>query len=144
MAASETDVARLRKLIAEPTTDNYSDEDLETVIERYPIDDSEGNEPTDSDWVASYDLFLSASEVWVEKAATLTSAGAYDFTADDGSFKRSQMYDQYIKMANAMRQNSRKLGSNRGIRSVTQQASGPFRGTLNDPWIGNRPEVEFT
>lgn len=143
MAASETDVARLRKLIAEPTTDNYSDADLEDVIERYPIDDSEGNEPTDEDWVASYDLFLSASEVWVEKAATLTAAGAYDFTADDGSFKRSQMYDQYMKMANAMRQNSRKLGSNRGIRSVTQQASGPFRATLNDPWIGNRPEVEF-
>lgn len=144
MAASETDVARLRKLIAEPTTDNYSDEDLETVIERYPIDDSEGNEPTDSDWVASYDVFLSAAEIWTEKAATLTAAGAYDFTADDGTFKRSQMYDQYMKMANVMRQNSRKLGSNRGIRSVTQQASGPFRATLNDPWIGNRPEVEFT
>lgn len=143
MAASASDVSRLRRLIAEPTPDNYSDADLEDVIERYPIDDSDGNEPSDSDWVATYDLFLSAAEVWTEKAATLVAAGAYDFTADDASFKRSQMYEQYTKMAAAMLQNSRRLGSNRGIRSVTQQAAGPFRGTLGDPWIGNAPEEEI-
>lgn len=144
MAASASDVARLRKLIAEPTTDNYSDADLEDVIERYPIDDSEGNEPTDEDWVASYDIFTAAAEIWTEKAAALVSAGTYDFSADDASFKRSQMYEQYTQMAATMLKNSRKLGSNRGIRSVTQQAAGPFRDTLNDPWIGNRPEVEYT
>lgn len=144
MAASESDVARLRKLIAEPTTDNYSDADLEDVIERYPIDDSDGNEPTDSDWVASYDIYLSAASVWLEKAAALAAAGTYDFSADDASYKRSQMLDHATQMANVMRQNSRKLGSNRGIRSVTQQAGGPFRDTLNNPWIGNQPEVEYT
>ena len=144
MAASASDVARLRRLIAEPTTDNYSDADLEDAIERYPIDDIDGNEPTDSDWVASYDIYIAASSVWVEKAAALAAAGTYDFTADDATFKRSQMIDHANQMANVMRQNSRKLGSNRGIRSVTQQASGPFRATLNDPWIGNRPEVEYT
>ena len=142
MAASASDVARLRKLIAESTTNNYSDADLEDVIERYPIDDSDGNEPSDSDWVATYDLFTAAAECWTEKAAALVAAGTYDFSADDASYKRSQMYDQYTKMASAMLQNSRKLGSNRGIRSVTQRAAGTFRDTLNNPWSGNQPEVE--
>ena len=142
MAASASDVAQLRRLTAEPTTTTYSDATLEDMIERYPITDADGNEPDDTDWISTYSIYLAASEVWTEKAATV--AGAYDFTADDGSFNRSQLFDQYTKQAKFCQQQSRRLGVGGGIRSVTQQAAGPFRGTLGEPWIGNAPEVEFT
>lgn len=142
MAASADDVARLRRLTAEPTEDTYTDEAFESAIERYPINDSDGNEPDDSDWTATYNVYLAASEIWTEKAAAI--AGSYDFTADGSSFQRSQLYEQYTQQARVMQQQARRVGNNGGIRSVTQQAAGPFRGTLGEPWIGNQPEEEIT
>lgn len=143
MAASAEDLATVRRLAAEPTETTYSDEALNALIETYPIPDGEGNDPDDDNWAATYDLFLAASQVWTEKAAALLGAGGtFDFSADDASFKRSQIYDQYIGLADKMRVNSRRLGPNRGARSVTQKAAGPFRDT-DQPWIGNLPERDL-
>lgn len=142
MAASATDVARVRRLAAEPTTTTYSDSALEDIIERYPIADVEGIEPDETDWVATYDVYAAAAEVWTEKSAAV--AGRFDFTADDGSFKVSQIQAQYQKQAQHYLAMGKRLGVGGGIRSVTQQAAGPFRGTLGEPWIGNQPEEEIT
>ena len=142
MAASSADVARLRRLCAEPTTTTYSDSALEDVIERYPVTDAAGREPDESGWTATYAVYLAAVEVWTEKAATVASR--FDFTADDASFKVSQLQAQYLKQADVCRANARRDPSGGGgIRSVTQQAAGPFRNTLNNPWIGNAPEEEI-
>lgn len=140
MAASAEDLATVRRLAAESTEDTYTDNALTAIVEGYPIPDSDGNDPTDDTWAATYDIFLAASQVWTEKAAALLGAGGtFDFSADDASFKRSQLYDQYIGMADKMRVNSRRLGPGRGARSVTQTAAGPFR-AIDQLWIGNLPE----
>jgi hypothetical protein len=115
MAATAAMVARLRLMTAEPySTSTYLDGDLETLIETYPVIDSEGNLPTDEDWVADYDLHSAAAEVWAEKAAT--AASCYDFSADGSSFKRSNLFEQYMKM-------SRHHNSRRQPGTITMQVS---------------------
>lgn len=142
MAISADDLATLRRLAAEPTEATYTDELLEKIVILYPIVDDEGNDPTDDEWSATYDLYLAAANVWNEKAAALLGAGGtFDFSADGASYRRSQVYDQYRGMADTMRRDSRRLGRARGARSVTQTAAGPFRAT-RQPWIGNLPEED--
>ena len=109
MAASAAEVARLRRMVGEPTTTTYSDDDLEGYIERYPLEDARGEYPTvesettpgtleeNPDWTATYDLNAAAAEIWAEKAATL--AQDYDFKADNANYKRSQAYEQAMKQS---------------------------------------------
>jgi len=74
---------------------------LAAYIERYPLTDARGQEsytwdvstvpPSHVDntaWVQTYDLHAAAADVWNEKAAAL--AHLYDFSADGGSYSRSQ------------------------------------------------------
>lgn len=105
MAATADMVARLRRMINELTTDTYSDSDLETAIESYPILDTDGNEPDDLDWVASYDLHSAAAELWAEKAAVVSAD--YNYSADGANLNRQGVYEQYMKLSrfhNARRQ----------------------------------------
>lgn len=97
MAASVTEVVKLRRMIADSTSTTYSDDDLEDIIEGYPVLDSEGLDPEDDSWTATYDLNAAAAQIWEEKAAAFI--GLYDFNADGGGFNRSQMYEQAMKMA---------------------------------------------
>ncbi len=109
MAVTAAQIARLRRMVAEPTATTYSDDDLGAIIESHPVPDSEGYWPTDDDWTATYDLNAAAAEVWEEKAAAL--ADAYDFQADGASFQRNQLY------ANAQQQ-ARRYNARRMIVSV--------------------------
>jgi hypothetical protein len=84
-------------MVAEPTEATYTDEELESLIEAKALRDSDGNEPDDDDWTATYDLFAVASEVWMEKASAF--AEEFDFTADGGSFSRSQKIEHCVKMS---------------------------------------------
>lgn len=105
MSATAAEIARLRRMTAEPTTDPYTDEILREIIERYPALDDDGYGPDDTEWTATYDLHAAAAEVWEEKAATL--AGNYDFSADDASFHRSQAHTQYMLQASYHRSRRR-------------------------------------
>lgn len=113
MTVAAADIARLRRMVAEPTTTTYSDSVLTETIERYPVVDADGLAPDDDDWTATYDLSAAAADVWGEKAAAL--ATAFDFTADGGSFSRSQMVKQAQTMASYYR-------SRRYARSVLMRA----------------------
>ena len=109
MSATEEQVIRLRRMVAESTATTYTDADLSEYIERYPVVDGLGNDPwqeaeTDpvtleenEDWTATYDLNAAAADVWNEKAAAL--AGNYDFATQGQSFQRSQAYAQYMRQA---------------------------------------------
>ena len=103
-------IARLRRIVNEPTTATYSDDSLEEVISRYPTPDVRGmnwqyldystDPPTVSenpDWIPSYDLYAAGAEVWQEKAAAV--ACAYATSADGVSLQRNQMYEQYLRQA---------------------------------------------
>ena len=96
-----SDVARLRRMIAEPTTGSppgpYTDADLVAAIERYPVPDPEDVYPDEDGWIPSYDLAMAASEIWSEKAANV--AANYDFSAGDESFSKSQQYTHALQQA---------------------------------------------
>lgn len=97
MSASASDIARLRRMVAEPTNTTYTDTLLGEAILRYPLPDADGH-MTDSDlWVATYDLNAAAAEIWQEKAAALV--GRADFSADGGSYSDSQLVEQAERQA---------------------------------------------
>lgn len=88
MSATAAQVAELRLMIDEPTTDTYDDDALETYIERYPLIDADGHESSDDDWTATYNLYAAAADIWRQKKAA--EVKKVDFTADGGSFQMSQ------------------------------------------------------
>lgn len=146
MTASADQIARLRRMIAEPTDATYSDAELRGYIEAYPLLDERGEEPytydvaaepptrEDNDnWIATYDLNAAAADVWEEKASAL--AGQFDFSNDAGRFDRSQAYEHAMGRTRYYR-------SRRSPRTVTAK-QWPEETTAQDfPWIVNLPESD--
>ena len=103
MTASATDIATIRRYVAEPTTTTYSDPVLSGSIERFPLPDVAGYDPLlddgteNEEWTPTYDLHAAASQIWAEKAAA--EAGRMDFKVEGGDFSASQVYEQAMKMA---------------------------------------------
>lgn len=125
-------VARLRRLVAEPTTDTYTDLDLVEYLERYPLDDATGNEPTDTSWTGNWDVNLAAADVWEEKAAAVASN--FDFAADGGDYKRSQAYTQMSAKARSFR-------AKRQTSTLTLIAEPKPLGAVRlEGWLGNLAE----
>lgn len=98
MAATAPQIARLRRMVAEPNDSNgYTSAVLGEAIERYPLLDADGYDPDHEEWVDTYDLNAAAHEIWTEKASL--KIDNIDFSADGSSFKQSQQYEQAMKMA---------------------------------------------
>ena len=142
MSATAAQVARLRRMVAEATTDTYSDDDLEGYIEAYPLVDERGEAPyswdTSTDpptqeategWIPTYDLNAAAADIWEEKAAGI--ADRYDFSADGQSYSRSQAVDHAQRMARYYR-------AKRAPRTITQRPE-PHASTEVE-WLGNAAE----
>jgi len=115
-------IPRLRRMTGEVSTGTYSDTEMAEFIELYPLEDGRGEGPliesetdpgtleTNPDWTATYDLNAAAATIWAEKAATLSQD--FDFTADGGSYHRSQAYEQAMKQ-------SRYYQSRRSMKGIT-------------------------
>lgn len=115
MTATAAMIARVRRMTNEPSaTSDYSDSDIQTVIETYPLIDDRGEEPftwdtstspptkdANEDWIVTYDLNAAAADIWDEKVAILTQD--YDFAADGASYSRSKAYDQAMAQARYFR-----------------------------------------
>ena len=125
MSATAAQIAQLRRMVNEPLTTTYSDATLTTYIETYPMIDARGEHPftwnltavppaklDNPEWIDTYDLCAAAANVWEEKAAAVV--GSFDFTADGASYSRSQVYEQYMKMA-------RSSASRRSPRTITMR-----------------------
>ncbi len=97
MAVTAGDLTALRRMTNEESDGLYSDAVLTSLIEANAIPDSAGRSPDHEDWEAAYDLNAAASQVWAEKAGRLT--GETDFSADGGSYSRSQLYEMAIKQS---------------------------------------------
>jgi len=110
MGATAAQVAELRRMTDERTEDNYTDEDLEGIIEAQALVDSRGEPPgtwdestepptweVNANWIETYDLHAAAAMVWEEKAAAL--AGEYDLTAEGVVIHNSQKYEHAMDMA---------------------------------------------
>jgi len=97
-------VPELRLMVAEPDITTYTDAAMQECIERYPLIDGVGRTPLLDDgvtanptWLPVYDLNAAAASIWGHKAAAF--AGLYDFTADGGTFHRSQAAQEMRKQA---------------------------------------------
>ncbi len=138
------EITKVRRMVNEPSETDYTDEVIQGYIEDYPLLDERGEEPytwdtstspptmdDNDDWVATYDLNAAAADLWGEKAAVV--AEDFDFLADGGSFKRSQVLTQYGERERYYR--SRRAP--RTIRAVMWPQPGSV-----ESGIGNLPEEE--
>ena len=123
MTATAAMIAQVRRMVNEPTTSPYDDDDIQTYIEAYPLFDERGQEPytfdtsttppsqdANEDWIATYDLHAAAADIWEEKAAGV--ADKFDFQADGGNYSVSQKYAMYMRQAKHHR-------ARRSIRTIT-------------------------
>jgi len=108
MSATAEQIAKLRRMVAEPTLTTYSDTDLAGYIEAHAVVDANGMEPlfyagvnqgmvANPTWMSTYDLNSAAADVWEEKAAA--PAEDFDMEADGAQLSRSQVYEHYMKQA---------------------------------------------
>lgn len=144
MTPTASQITEVRRYVNEKDTENFSDDDIVTVIEKYPALDELGEDPyyyeytggqipvkkDNPNWVPTYNLFLAAAEIWEYKAAEL--AGKFDFSADGGNFSRSQAYNQALAMAKYYR--------GRGGASTIKLVKKPDEYPTPPEWIGNLPE----
>lgn len=144
MTATTTQIADIRRMTAEPSTDTYSDQLIQAFIERYPHIDEQGELPytlssdtpptqtANTSWIATYDLHAAAADIWEEKAANV--AHRVDFSADGGSYSMSKLYEQYMAMARNHR--AKRLASTSRLHKTPKEV---------DPaiWIGNLPETAY-
>jgi hypothetical protein len=93
-------VARLRRLVAEPTTAIYSDEDLKATLRQFPTArrmqaDALFVNGSNAFSVVVWDVHAAAAQIWEEKIAALVVQGSYDITADGQTLNRDQKLQQY-------------------------------------------------
>lgn len=97
-------VARLRVLVAEPTSAVFSDTQLAQFIGEAWYWDSASRDPSHDEWIATFDINAAASEVWQIKAGNY--AADYDFSADGGRYDRSQRHAHAMQQARHYRARS--------------------------------------
>jgi len=124
----------VRRMTAEPVTNwGYLDADLTTILERYPLPDSDGLAPDAVLWAGNWDLNRAAADIWEEKAATV--AADFDFAADGGDYKRSQVYAQYMGIARSFR--ARRAS---GVVQMIVEPK-PLGAVRLEAWVGNLSEL---
>ena len=114
MSATDAQIARLRRMTAEPDAEGtYDDDAIAGYIEAHPVRDAQGREPYErlSDgrlsatlndlWTETYDLNAAAADVWDEKASALTEET--DTSVEGASITRSQAYEHARKEARKYR-----------------------------------------
>lgn len=146
MTVSAAMIARLRRMVNEPSDTTYDDAALTNVIERYPMTDARGVDPfywdTSTDpptqtavvgWIDTYDLASAATDVWNEKASAL--AADTDELHEGRNYRYSQGYAQALRQAQFW-------AARRSIKTVKLIAS-PSRVRRGDAYIGNLPETDY-
>ena len=97
MSATDAQIARLRRMTAEYDESTYTDADMASYIEQYPLPDSEGLTSDYTDWTATYDVNGAAAAIWDEKAASV--AAYIDHNADGAMLNCSQQFTHAQRMA---------------------------------------------
>lgn len=134
---TDAQIEQMRRMVAETTSETYSDATLTTYIERYPHMDEFGESATlddgtaNDDWTPTYDLHAAAADVWEEKAAA--AASKFNFKVDGGDYAMSNQYEQYMKMARHHR--SRRMPSSMRMRQFPVEDD-----SVAQSWIANLAE----
>ena len=125
-------IAQLRRMVAEPDATTYSTTTLSAIISRYPLRDSNGYDADDTLWTGVWDLNRAAADIWEEKATAYVAD--FDFAADGGDYKRSQVQAQMLQMASRYR--AKRATTSLTMKATPRPASAPGL----DAWLGNAAE----
>jgi len=96
MASSDT-YQTLREMTGTKVED-FTDSDLDRYLERSLVQDSEGRNPDDEDYVPTYDLNRAAAKVWRVRAAGIARF-AFDTQVDMTRANRHNVFENFIRMA---------------------------------------------
>jgi hypothetical protein len=105
MSATQAQKDELRGKLADTKANYFTDAQLAVLIERYPVDDDDGNEPDDDGWTETYDLNAAAGDGWDEKVMAISDS-SFDFSADGATYSRSQRLEAYRRNASYYRSRS--------------------------------------
>lgn len=86
--------------------EEFSNTDLQNILDLSKVHDKEGRSPDEEDWEPSYDLNRAAFLVWTERAANISRV-AFDSQIDMTKAERSQIFENYTRMARHYRMRSR-------------------------------------
>lgn len=92
-----TALARL-KLNVQPTSEpTLSDDELDTILDLYALEDSQGLGPLDDGWLGLWDVRAASRRAWQVKAAKVVADVDYD--ADGAKYTQSQLHDHCLTQA---------------------------------------------
>lgn len=147
MTVSADMITSVRRMVNEPTDETYTDDIIEAAIEKYPLMDELGTDPYywtttnttpvktfNTNWIPTYNLNYAAADLWEEKAAAIS--GMFDFSADGGTYNRSQLHGHAMQMAKFYRSR----GSVKNIKLI-KKPDEPDELSNRPSWIANLPEV---
>lgn len=102
MALTQAQLFRLSRMSGEAHKDvedrMVDDVTLQDIADEMGlVKDSEDLAPADTGYVATYDLYRIAADVWRQKAGMV--AEGYNIKVEGASFNRSEVYDHYLKQA---------------------------------------------
>lgn len=118
MALTSTQLNRLRRMAGEAHKGAaerlLSDTDLAEIADEVAlVKDDTGLAPIDDGYTDTYDLYRAAAEAWRVKAGIVSES--YDFIAEGGEFKRSQVYAMYLQQAARYAGMAQSLTVNTGV-----------------------------
>ena len=97
MATPQEVYDRLRSMSG-TDADTYPDSALDVYLEEALVEDAEGNDPGDEDYVETYDLHRAAALIWWDRAAEIARF-AFDTQIDMTRAARSDVYENFHRMA---------------------------------------------
>lgn len=95
--ATQATYTRLRDMTGTTDTD-YPDAALDVYLEESQVEDSEGRDPGDDDYVPTYDLHRAAAKIWRDRMAHYARY-AFNTQIDMTKSERSQIFENFHRMA---------------------------------------------
>lgn len=114
MALTVAQIARVRQLVNDVTSETFTDQDIQDTADAMAkTKDSSGNAPSHASYVDTYDLYLLAAELWRIKAGFF--AEDFDFRSEGADFSRSQKYKMCIAQSKRYSDMASQRSANTGI-----------------------------
>lgn len=88
---------KLKLLSAWETEPVLTETELEEILDSAAVPDTDGNSPTNDNWVPTYDINKAAGEAWLVKAGKVSALVEIDFP-DSGLFT-SQVFENCMAMS---------------------------------------------
>lgn len=79
---ADTPLDKLKRMTAWEAKPRLSQDELESLLERFAVADSDGYAPTDEEWVPTYMLRSAAREGWVMKMGKASELISSDLDGD--------------------------------------------------------------